>query len=155
MDTHQDHSGAKIQPAFLWLFHLLAVFLLNTFLPLPLAFPALLIWPGRILVILGAALGLSALSGFWRARTTVNPHGSVSSIVTGGPYRFTRNPMYLGFASLLIGFPLTFESYWGLILSPLFILLMNSLVIRHEEAYLEKKFAEQYTSYKSRVRRWV
>ena len=155
MNPHQDHSGAKIHPPILWLFHMIAVVVINTFLPLPLAFPVLLIWLGRLLVILGAALGLSALSGFWRARTTVNPRGSVSSSVMGGPYRFTRNPMYLGFVILLIGFPLLFKSYWGLILSPLFVVLMNRLVIRHEEAYLEKKFAEQYTNYKVRVRRWI
>ena len=155
MDTHQDHSGAKIQPAILWLFHMIAAVILSKFLPLPFAFPIILKWLGDVLVILGAGLAFSAISKFKLTHTTLNPHASVSSVVTSGPYRLTRNPMYLAFACLLIGFPLGAKSYWGLILSPLFILLMNSLVIRHEEAYLEKKFAEQYTSYKSRVRRWV
>lgn len=56
---------------------------------------------------------------------------------------------------MLIGFAFIFRSYWGLILSPLFIALMNTLVIKHEESYLETKFGEPYTSYKSRVRRWL
>ncbi len=90
-----------------------------------------------------------------KARTTLDPHGSVSEIVTSGPYRFSRNPIYLGFVCLLIGFPFIFRTYWGLILSPLFIVLMNTLVIRHEEAYLEQKFKGVYTSYQSRVRRWL
>lgn len=90
-----------------------------------------------------------------RARTTVDPHGSVSEIVTGGVFGISRNPIYLGFVCLLIGFPFIFGIYWGLILSPLFIILMNKLVIQHEEAYLEKKFGEVYTNYKSRVRRWL
>jgi protein-S-isoprenylcysteine O-methyltransferase Ste14 len=90
-----------------------------------------------------------------RAQTTLDPHGSVSTIVTSGPYRFSRNPIYLGFLCLLIGFPFIFRNYWGLILSPLLIVLMNTLVIQHEEAYLEKKFGEAYTGYKSRVRRWL
>ena len=155
MATSQDHSGAKIQPAFLWLFHLIAAVVLNKFLPLPLAIPILFKGLGSLILLLGAVIAFSAIGRFKFARTTLNPHAPVSNIVTGGPYRFTRNPMYLGFASVLAGFPLTLGSYWGVIVSPLFILLMNKLVIRYEEAYLEEKFAEQYTSYKSHVRRWI
>ena len=155
LNQHNDHAAVKIHPPVLLLIHLLGVYLLNRFLPLPFAFPTILVWLGYILVIVGLGLALSAVSGFMRAHTTLDPHGSVSNIVTSGPYRFTRNPIYLGFLLLLIGFPLIFSSYWGLILSPIFILLMNLLVIQHEEAYLEKKFGEQYTSYKSRVRRWL
>lgn len=70
-------------------------------------------------------------------------------------YRFTRNPIYLGMAFMLIGFPLAFGNVWGIPLVAAFIPLMNNLVIRHEEAYLEKKFGEAYTGYKSRVRRWL
>jgi len=155
MNTHQDHSGAKIQPAFLWLFHLVAAVILNKFLPLPLAFPVIFKGLGYVIILLGAVIAFSAIGRFKLAHTTLNPHAPVNSIVTNGPYRFTRNPMYLSFACLLIGFPLTLGSYWGLILSPLFVLLMNKLVIQYEEAYLEKKFAEQYINYRSRVRRWI
>ncbi|MCC6568788.1 MAG: isoprenylcysteine carboxylmethyltransferase family protein [Anaerolineales bacterium] len=70
-------------------------------------------------------------------------------------YRFTRNPIYLGMAFMLIGFPLAFGNVWGIPLVAAFIPLMNNLVIRHEEAYLEKKFGEACTGYKSRVRRWL
>ena len=90
-----------------------------------------------------------------QAHTTLDPHGSVSEIVTGGVFGISRNPIYLGFVCLLIGFPFIFGIYWGLILSPLFIILMNTLVIQHEEAYLEKKFGDGYARYKSRVRRWL
>jgi protein-S-isoprenylcysteine O-methyltransferase Ste14 len=92
---------------------------------------------------------------FGRAKTTVDPHGSVSAIVVNGPYRFSRNPIYVGLVCFLIGMPLVLGTLWGLVLSPLFIVLMNSLVIQHEEAYLEKKFGDDYTSFKSRVRRWL
>ena len=133
----------------------LAAFFLNKLFPLPFAFPQALVWLGYAIALIGLGLTISAASGFMRARTTLDPHGSVSNIVTSGPYRFSRNPIYLGFLCLLIGFPFIFRNYWGLVLSPVLIVLMNTLVIQHEEAYLEKKFGEVYTDYKSRVRQFV
>jgi protein-S-isoprenylcysteine O-methyltransferase Ste14 len=154
-DNHSDHAAVKIHPPVLLTLHILAAYMLNKFLPLSFAFPNVLKWIGYVLVIIGLGLAFNAVGRFMRARTTVDPHGSVSSIVTSGPYRFTRNPIYLGFVCFLIGFLFMFKSYWGLILSPVFIVLMNTLVIQHEEAYLEKKFGDTYTSYKSGVRRWL
>ena len=155
MRSHKDHADVKIHPPVLLLIHLLGVYLLNRFLPLPFAFPKFLVWVGYALVLIGFGLAFSAAIRFMQARTTLDPHGSVSAIVTDGIYRFTRNPIYLGFVGMLIGFPFIFRTYWGLIFSPIFIGLMNILVIQHEEAYLEKKFGEPYTSFKSRVRRWL
>ena len=152
---HADHASVKIHPPILLLLHLLAAYLLNRFFPLSFEFPTVLSWAGYALVLIGLALPFSAVIQFMQAKTTVDPHGSVTKIVTSGPYRFTRNPIYLGFVCMLMGFLFIFKSYWGLILSPLFIVLMNVLVINYEEAYLEKKFGEQYTSYISRVRRWL
>jgi protein-S-isoprenylcysteine O-methyltransferase Ste14 len=99
--------------------------------------------------------GVFSFLAFRKARTTLNPHGNVSAIVDFGVYRFSRNPIYLGFALMLVGIPLNGGSLWGLVLLPIFIWSMNKLVIEKEEAYLEKKFREVYTSYKSRVRRWL
>ena len=155
MNTHKDHADVKIHPPVLVSMLVLAAFFLNKLFPLPFAFPQVLVWLGYALVLIGLGLTISAASGLMRARTTLDPHGSVSSLVTSGPYRFSRNPIYLGFLCLLIGFPFIFKTYWGLILSPLLIMLMNVLIIRHEEAYLEKKFGDVYRSYKSRVRRWL
>ena len=155
MDKPRDHADVKVPPPVLASLHILVAFMLNKFLPLPVVFPRILVWFGYVLVIIGLGLAFSAANRFMQAHTTIDPQGSVSSIVTNGSYRFTRNPIYLGFTCFLIGFLLLFKSYWGLILSPIFILLMNTLVIQHEEAYLEKKFGETYTSYKSRVRRWL
>lgn len=107
------------------------------------------------MAFIGLLIGFSGFFEFRRANTTLNPHGSVTQIVTSGIYRFTRNPMYLGFLLMVIGFPLAFVSFWGVILAPFFVLTMNQLVIEKEEAYLEKKFGEPYTSFKSRVRRWL
>jgi len=155
MSGPNDHAQVKIHPPVLVSMHVLAAFFLNKLWPLSFTFPKVLEWVGYVLVLIGLGLTISAASGLMRARTTLDPHGSVSNIVTSGPYRFSRNPIYLGFVCLLIGFPFIFRMYWGLILSPLLIVLMNMLVIQHEEAYLEKKFGDVYTGYKSRVRRWL
>jgi|SRR5688572_33495436 len=153
MTEHKDHADVKIHPPVLLFIHLVAVYLLNRLLPF--VFPNILTWAGYLFVLVGLSLAFSAVTQFIRSRTTLDPHGSVREIVTDGMYRFSRNPIYLGFVCLLIGFSFIFRSWWGLILSPLFIVLMSALVIQHEEAYLEKKFGEAYTSYKSRVRRWL
>jgi protein-S-isoprenylcysteine O-methyltransferase Ste14 len=157
MTQGQDHPNINrnIHPPVLLLIHVLAAFLLNRLLPLPFAFPKVLEWAGYILVFAGLGFAFSAASQFGKMHTTLDPHGSASAIVTSGPYRFSRNPIYLGFVCTLIGLPLALGNYWGAVMSPLLMVSMYYLVIKHEEAYLENKFKDVYISYKSRVRRWL
>ena len=154
-EMQRDHASVKIHPPILLLLHIFAAFLLNWLFPLPITFPKILVRVGYLLILVGIGLTFSAAGRFMKAHTTLDPHGSVTEIVTSGPYRFSRNPIYLGFVCLLIGFPFIFRTYWGLILSPVFMISLYQLVIKHEESYLEKKFGDSYTSYKSRVGRWL
>ena len=112
-------------------------------------------YAGFGLVIAGLLSGFSAVIELRKAQTTFDPHGSVRQLVTRGMYRFSRNPIYLGFLMMVIGFPLFSGNYWGLCLAPVYAAMMNRLVITLEESYLEGKFQEQYVEYKSRVRRWL
>ena len=155
MNEHNDYANVKIHPPVLLLLHVLGAFLLNWLLPLPFVFTKPLEWAGYVLVFTGLGVAFSAIGQFGKMHTTLDPHGPVSAIITSGPYRFSRNPIYLGFVCTLIGLPLALGNYWGAALSPLLVILMAQLVIKHEEAYLEEKFQEVYTSYKSRVRRWL
>ena len=150
-----DHAAVRIHPPVLLLIHIFIAFLLNWLLPLPFRFPGILVWFGYALILIGTGLAASAARQLMRAHTTLDPHGSVTEVVREGPYRFSRNPIYLGFVCLLIGFLLGFKSYWGLILSPVLMLLLYQFVIQYEELYLQKKFGDIYTGYKSRVRRWL
>ena len=152
---HADHASVKIHPPILTLIHIAIAYVAKWAIPIPFVVPDIFRYVGFALVVIGFLLGIAAIREFMKARTTVDPHGSVKTIVTSGIYRFTRNPIYLGFALILMGLPLNSGTYWGVILAPIFIYLMNRLVIEHEEAYLEKKFKDVYTSYKSRVRRWL
>ena len=153
----QDHPNINrnVHPPVILLIHILGAFLFSWALPLPFAFPKFVEWLGYGFVLVGLGLAFPAVNQFRKVHTTLDPHGSVSAFVTDGPYRISRNPIYLGLLCSLIGLPLALGNYWGAMLSPIFVVTMNQLVIRHEEAYLEEKFKDVYTSYKSRVRRWL
>lgn len=150
-----DHASVKIHPPVLLLIHIGAAWLLGRFILLPVAVSPLFRNIGLGMTGIGILLGILAFFSFMKARTTLDPHGSVKTVVSTGIYRITRNPIYLGMVFMLIGFPLAFGNVWGIPLAPVFILLMNKLVIEPEEAYLEQKFGEEYTGYKRRVRRWL
>lgn len=156
MTEHKDHADVKIHPPILTIIFITIAYIAKWTIPgIPFVVPDAFRNVGFGLIVVGFLLGIAALIEFMKARTTVDPHGSVSSIVTSGIYRFTRNPIYLGFMFMLIGVPLAGGAYWGVILAPLFRYFMNSLVIEREETYLERKFGEAYISYKSGVRRWL
>ncbi|HEY5731291.1 MAG TPA: isoprenylcysteine carboxylmethyltransferase family protein [Anaerolineales bacterium] len=155
MAAHKDHAEVKIHPPVLALIYLVIVYLVKRYIPISLVVPDVLRNIGITLVVIGIMLGFGVVWEFGKSRTTLNPHGSVTSIVTSGVFRFSRNPIYLGFVLMLIGFPLYTGTYWGLFFAPLLVISFNELVIQYEEAYLEKKFGDEYTSFKSRVRRWL
>jgi protein-S-isoprenylcysteine O-methyltransferase Ste14 len=155
MSESKDHANVKVHPPVLLLIHLVVAFALHWLLPLSNTFPKFLEWVGYGLVFVGLGFAFRAMNQFRKVHTTLDPHGSVSAIVTDGPYRISRNPIYLSLLCFLIGIPFVSGNYWGLMMCPVFVATMNQLVIKHEETYLEEKFKDVYTSYKSRVRRWL
>jgi len=108
-----------------------------------------------LLLVLPLALGSWALLTFRGHRTTPEPHGTPTAMVEDGPYRFTRNPMYLSLVILLTGFALLLDSLWVLVLVPVLAALLDRLIIPGEEARLRGIFGEPYTGYTRRVRRWI
>ena len=110
---------------------------------------------GWLLVGIGLALFVWTLATFWRHRTTVNPYMAASSLCTGGPFRFSRNPIYVGDWFILVGVSLLLATWWPLLFAPLIWAMLRYGVIRHEEAHLEAKFGDDYRMYKTRVRRWL
>jgi protein-S-isoprenylcysteine O-methyltransferase Ste14 len=153
--TDSPSINKFVHPPILALGYIIIGVLLGNFLPLLPSLTRTLRMFGLPLVLIGFVIGLMGFLEIRKANTTLDPHGTVTTVVTSGIYRFTRNPMYLAFCMMVIGFPLAYRSLWGIILVPFFVLTMNRLVIEKEEAYLEKKFGEPYTSFKRRVRRWL
>jgi protein-S-isoprenylcysteine O-methyltransferase Ste14 len=107
--------------------------------------------------LLGAVICLSGVVSFRRAKTTVNPTrpDSTSSLVVSGIYKHTRNPMYLGFLLLLLGWATFLSNLAAFALLPAFVAYMNHFQIRPEERALGSLFAQEYQEYLVRVRRWL
>lgn len=110
---------------------------------------------GALVTALGLGLALAAVAAVIRNRTTIVPHHHVATLLTSGPYRLSRNPMYAGLAIAYVGLASLCGSWWPLALWPLAILAVHHLVIRPEEEYLTQRFGHTHTAYRSRVRRWL
>ncbi|MEZ5811677.1 MAG: isoprenylcysteine carboxylmethyltransferase family protein [Rhizobiaceae bacterium] len=109
-----------------------------------------------IAVIVGAvAMEVSAVMALRRARTTVLPTRRPDHLVTGGPYSFTRNPIYLGNTMLLVGAGLIFGLLWFLPMAIAAAMLVNKLVVEREETVLEHRFGRAYRDYRKKARRWI
>ncbi|MBD9483727.1 isoprenylcysteine carboxylmethyltransferase family protein [Pseudomonas sp. PDM14] len=108
-------------------------------------------------LLLGLGLCLSGVLSFHRARTTVNPlrPEKASALVDGGIYRYTRNPMYLGFATVLAAWSLALASPLAMFGVVAFVLYMNRFQIAPEERALATLFGEEFYRYRMRVRRWL
>ena len=110
---------------------------------------------GWVLIGAGMLVLLWALLTFARARTAILPSRPARMIVATGPFRYSRNPMYVGFSAVYIGLSLLMSMAWPLLLLPLVLLSLYALVIRREEYYLGHAFGDEYGAYRSRVRRWL
>ncbi|HEX2198203.1 MAG TPA: isoprenylcysteine carboxylmethyltransferase family protein [Burkholderiales bacterium] len=112
-------------------------------------------YAGIAVMALALALGLWASALFRLAGTAVIPFRPASALVTRGPYRFTRNPMYLGLTGILLGAAILMGSLTPFIVIPGFMALIAERFIAREEAMLEQAFGVAYLDYKARVRRWL
>jgi protein-S-isoprenylcysteine O-methyltransferase Ste14 len=112
-------------------------------------------WLGAVVIVAGVALMISFELAFKRAGTDPNPYRPSSALATDGPYRFSRNPGYLGMAITYIGITLAAEAPWALAMLLPATLVIQYGVIAREERYLERLFGEEYLSYKRTTRRWI
>jgi protein-S-isoprenylcysteine O-methyltransferase Ste14 len=150
-----DTAGVVAPPPLIFLGGLAVGFGLEALLPSA-SLPGAVRWVlGGLLLLGGLALLASFNTAFSRKGTAVEPWKPTTAIVTTGPYRITRNPAYLGMALVYLGIALLSESLWVLVPLPFVLAVIDRGVIAREERYLERKFGAEYTSYKTRVRRWI
>jgi protein-S-isoprenylcysteine O-methyltransferase Ste14 len=123
--------------------------------PLPLLPTALAAPLGAALVVLAVVLFVSSVAKFRAADTPVPARKPTTAIVRTGPYRFSRNPIYLAFSLLQLGIALWANSLWLLLTLVVAVALVHYVVIRREEQYLERRFGDEYLAYKASVRRWL
>ena len=156
--TGDDSSGVRIFPPAIFLVALCAGFLLQWIWPAriaPAAYAPALQDLGATLLIAWLALAIWALRTFHRAGTSPHPGHPTSALTLGGPYRFTRNPMYLSLVLMSIGVAFLANAVWPLLTVLPAIITVRRAVIHKEEQYLARKFGESYEEYKGRVRRWL
>ena len=154
--SSRDTSGVAVRPPIAWALAVAMALLLHWLYPLPFlpaSLPAATI--GGLVFLAGLALLIWAAFTFRRAGTNVPTNRPTTTIVAAGPYRYSRNPIYVGMFLGLAGIALGFDSLWPLVLLLPFFLVIRYGVVAREEAYLERKFGDVYSTYKGRVRRWL
>ncbi len=154
-DPNADVAGVIAPPPLIFAVPLAAALYEHTSHPIALM-PRGIGWIlGGAILVVGLTLFVSAVLQLRRAQTALVPYQPTTAIVQSWPYSFSRNPIYLSMALVYISVALIFNSLWPLLLLPLVLLVMQRGVIEREERYLERKFGEEYTAYKTRVRRWL
>jgi protein-S-isoprenylcysteine O-methyltransferase Ste14 len=154
----RNHAGVWFPPPLQFLLPLLAAAAFHAQQPWTIAdrYPIVLPIAGLLAIAIAVAVGQASVAIFLKASTTILPAGRpTTSIVEGGPYRFTRNPMYLAMGLAYAGLALLLNNLWALALLPFVLLVIDRFVIRREERYLSAAFGDAYQSYCSRVRRWI
>jgi protein-S-isoprenylcysteine O-methyltransferase Ste14 len=112
-------------------------------------------WFGGLIVVAGLALTIRSARLFARHKTAIRPFDESSTLVVDGPYRFTRNPMYVGLTTILVGLGLVLESVSPFVVVPIFAWIIATRFIAIEERMLGERFGAVYTDYRARVRRWL
>ena len=151
-----DSSGVLVRPPIAWALAVVAGLALEWLYPfgfLPAAMPVG--WLGSLVFIAGLALLVWAASTFREAGTNVQTSQPTTTVVTKGPYQYSRNPIYVSMFLGLVGLAVAFDSLWLIIVLLPFYLVIRYGVVAREEAYLERKFGDSYRAYKSRIGRWL
>ncbi len=151
-----DHAElGRLEPPLLPLAAMVGGLLLNAVWRFPVVPDAAGTAAGMIAVVAGVGLSGWAIRTMQRAGVDVSPDTATTAIVESGPYRRSRNPIYLGGLLVAIGVALNVNSGWGLLLTVVAAGVLQFRVIAREERYLSSKFGEEYAAYRRRVRRWL
>jgi len=153
--SRSDTPNVLILPPLLYGVALAAGFLLQWIAPQPILSSNARLWAGGVLLALGVVLAIWGRRVMERAGTNVNPRLPASAVVSTGPFRLSRNPLYVALTLVYVGLALLANALWVLVLIVPVLIVMHYGVIRREERYLEAKFGDTYRAYRSRVRRYV
>lgn len=155
MKSNEDSPQVIALPPLVFLAGLIVGFVVDWFFPMPFVLEAYDLPVGLVLIGLAIVFMVWAVRTMGKAGTNVDPRQPSLAIVTDGPFQFTRNPMYVSMALILVGFAVWLNSLWILGALAVVVFIMTYGVIMREEAYLEKKFGKTYLDYKAKVRRWL
>jgi protein-S-isoprenylcysteine O-methyltransferase Ste14 len=153
----RDTAGVLAPPPVLYGAGLVIGLVLHALHPIHIASSYVSVVRGAGIALTAMGLFLSAwvMRVFGAAGTPVPPYRPTARLVFSGPYRYSRNPDYIGQALLYVGIALVANSWWPLFILPLVLFVVQRFVIEREERYLEAKFGDEYREYRARVRRWL
>ena len=149
-----DTAGVIAPPPLIYAAGLVAGLLSHAAFPFHIPFGAVTAVLGLCLIGMGVLLAVAGFRAMIRVGTHVDPFKPTTALATNGPFRFTRNPLYLSLTLLYGGIALFMNLPWAVLFLPIVLLIMRRGVIDREERYLEQKFGEDYLRYKRSVRRW-
>ncbi len=153
------HAGVHFPPPLVYLAGLVLGWIVERAKPLSITHShgaaVLRLSIAALLAVAWLALFLAALSAFRRAHTTLIPNRPASAFVSSGPYRWTRNPMYVSMTLLYLAVALWMNSWWPVLLLVVVLIVIQQAVISREERYMISAFPDEYVAYSTRVRRWI
>lgn len=150
-----EHMKSRMPPVLPCLVAVLAGSGLNAWLPWSLGQRSLSLAAGAVLFVAMVCLAVATWRAFHRHATPLDPAYETVAIVQTGPFRYTRNPAYLGFCLLQAAIGCFFDNAWILVFIIPAVIAIQQIVVLREEAYLEEKFGQAYLRYKQKVRRWL
>ncbi len=147
----------KIPPALVFAVTAFLMWCIFKYMPFQVFEFSVTMWIPKLLALTGTILGALGVIQFSSSKTTIDPHTpeKVTSLVSNGVYRFSRNPMYLGLLMLLIAFAFYLGTGLSFVMIPIFIWYMNTYQIKPEEEILIHIFGDEYKEYQKKVRRWI
>ena len=157
MASKIDHPGVYIPPPLFFVATFLVAVYIQRHIPINRAFfdSGLATVLGVLIMAGGLAFLVPALYRFVKTKNTLVTIRPAKTLQTTGIYAITRNPMYISLLLLYLGLSFIIGNWWNIILSPLLVTVVQEYIIKREERYLEHHFGEAFTTYKTRVRRWI
>lgn len=149
----KDNAGVIAPPPLIYLAGLAVGLILDRTVPLPIEFA----WPaaGIVVAVSGVVLMAWGIREFRRAGTHFRPDKPSTRVIAAGPFRFTRNPLYVSMTLMYGGIAVGLGSPWAMALLVPVLAVIRYGVIAREERYLERKFGVEYLAFKNSVRRWI
>lgn len=157
MQNRKDNPGIKIPPPLLYLAIFLLAIVIQKILPLNKVFfyTATSKIIGLVFILIGLFFNFPALLQFIKTKNTVVTVKPANSLQTKGIYSVSRNPMYISLLLIYTGLSFLIGNWWNLVLLPFLFLVVQEYIIKREERYLDRRFGQEYTDYKSQVGRWL
>ncbi len=150
-----DNPGVIARPPLLYGAALVVVIVLRWFWPMPIFAHSIALWLGLVILVPGLGLAAWGRRTMQAAGTNVDPTLPTTAIATSGPFRFSRNPLYIALTLVHLGITLAANTWWGIIVLVPLLIIMHRAVILREERYLEQKFGDSYKQYRFKVRRYL